>query len=289
MLDRKGSVHEGGIRVPCFVRWPGTLEPGRVVEPVAAHIDLTPTLLEACGVAKPEAVAFDGRSLLPLLRGEPVDWPDRTLYFQWHRGDVPELHRAFAARSGRYKLGPAEGGRADSRCPDRSHYELYDMVADPLEQTDIAAEQPEVVAAMLRDMKPGSAMSRVDPELRPAPDPPRLARRGPGDPDPPGLARRGDRLGARRDGRLGGRGRPTRRVRPRSHLRRGPARTVHARTGGDLGQTREIGPDTRTCRIEGIELPTGPGRSGPGSTAPDGAVGALSGRDPSTGTNELKD
>src|SRR5438876_8306523 len=54
LLERKGSVHEGGIRVPCFIRWPaGKLEPGRVVDRIAAHIDLTPTLLAACGVPKP--------------------------------------------------------------------------------------------------------------------------------------------------------------------------------------------------------------------------------------------
>ena len=148
MLGVKTSVHEGGIRVPCFIRWPGTLEPGRVVEQAAAHIDLAPTLLEACAVAKPESVAFDGRSLLPLLKGQAGDWPDRTLYFQWHRGDVPELHRAFAARSGRYKLVQPKG--VEPLPLPEPHYELYDMIADPLEQADVSEKHPEIVAAMLR-------------------------------------------------------------------------------------------------------------------------------------------
>ena len=195
LRDRKGSVHDGGIKVPCFVRWPGTLEPGRVVEPIAAHIDLAPTLLAACGVAKPAGVAFDGRDLLPLLKGEAVDWPERTLYFQWHRGDVPELHRAFAARSGRFKLAQPLGVEPGP-LPRPTHFELFDMVADPLEKEDIADRHPEVVAAMLRGYE---AWFR-DVESTRHFEPPRIhlgsAGRGPGHADPPGLAGRGHRPGS---------------------------------------------------------------------------------------------
>ena len=64
----------------------------------------------------PEGVAFDGKSLLPLLKGDVPDWPDRTLFAQWHRGDVPERYRAFAARSQRYKLvRPEQAQHARSR------------------------------------------------------------------------------------------------------------------------------------------------------------------------------
>jgi arylsulfatase A-like enzyme len=146
MKARKGSTYEGGIHVPCFVRWPGTLPAGREVEQVAAHIDIAPTLLEACGVTKPGKVAFDGKSLWPLLKGDKVDWPDRTLYFQWHRGDEPELNRACAARSQRYKLVQPVGPTPMK--PGKVEFELYDMEKDPLEEKNIAADQPEVVAAM---------------------------------------------------------------------------------------------------------------------------------------------
>jgi len=144
MLDRKTSVHEGGIRVPCFVRWPGHFAAGRVIDRIAAHIDLTPTLLDACGVKGPEGVSFDGRSLLPLLEGKADAWPDRTLFAQWHRGDVPELYRAFAARSQRYKLVRPETAKG----PVDRTLELYDMEADPLEMKNIAAEHPDVVSRM---------------------------------------------------------------------------------------------------------------------------------------------
>ena len=91
----KGSVFDGGIRVPCYLRWPEHF-PGRlVVEKIAAHIDLMPTLLDACGISPPEGLKLDGKSLLPLITGkQTAGWPDRTLYFQWHRGDQPEAGRA---------------------------------------------------------------------------------------------------------------------------------------------------------------------------------------------------
>jgi arylsulfatase A-like enzyme len=137
MRGKKGTVYEGGIRVPCFVRWPGTLKPGATVDRLAAHIDLAPTILEACGVAKPGKVQFDGKSLLPLAKGRKTEWPDRTLFFQWHRGNQPQAWRDCAAHTQRWKL---VNGKA-----------LYDLDADPAESQDVAASHPEVVAGLRRD------------------------------------------------------------------------------------------------------------------------------------------
>lgn len=141
---RKGSVYEGGIRVPFFIRWPGRFEAGRKLDAVAAHIDVVPTLLEACEVAKPEGLALDGVSLLPLLEGKTTDQPDRTLCFQWHRGDVPELFRCFAARDARWKL-VQPLGTAPGEGPEHPKFELYDLESDPYEQHDRAGEKPEIV------------------------------------------------------------------------------------------------------------------------------------------------
>jgi arylsulfatase A-like enzyme len=147
MFEQKGTTYEGGIRVPFYVRWPGHYPPGREVDRVAAHVDVTPTLLDVCDVRRPEGVTLDGRSLRPLLEASGAPWPDRTLYFQWHRGDVPQRFRAFAARNQRYKLvqpagaGDAKGGWAPS-------FKLYDMSADPLEERDVASARPEVIASM---------------------------------------------------------------------------------------------------------------------------------------------
>jgi arylsulfatase A-like enzyme len=142
----KGSVYEGGIHVPFFVRWPRRLKAGHVVEQPAAHIDVVPTLLAACGAEPPQGVRFDGRNLLRLWEGNSTDWPDRNLYFQWHRGDVPELHRAFAVRGPRYKLVQAAGVGEQMR--PEFKFELFDLAEDPGEQHDLAAEKPKIIDQM---------------------------------------------------------------------------------------------------------------------------------------------
>lgn len=134
MRGTKGTVYEGGIRVPCFLRWPRMIQAGRKIDRIAAHIDILPTVLEACGTDKPSGLSLDGKSLMPLLRGDKTEWPDRTLYVQWHRGDEPELFRSCAARNQRYKL-------VDGK-------ELYDLESDPGEQKDIASAHPDIVARM---------------------------------------------------------------------------------------------------------------------------------------------
>jgi arylsulfatase A-like enzyme len=147
MLMRKGSVHEGGIRVPFFVRWPGQLPADRDIDRIAAHIDIVPTLCAACEVTLDKKLKIDGVNLLPLWKGEKTDWPDRTLYFQWHRGDVPELHRACAARSQNWRLVQPEGA-GEKPLPKNFRFKLYDMASDPLEEHDVAERHPEIVAKM---------------------------------------------------------------------------------------------------------------------------------------------
>ncbi len=133
MRGTKGSVHEGGVRVPCFIRWKGRIAPGTQVEQIAAHIDLLPTLAELCGAEIPGThPPLDGRSLVPLLMGESVNWPDRTIFTINNRAE-PELSPG-AARTQQYRL--VRTGR---------RYELYDMIADPEQRRDIAESKPEVV------------------------------------------------------------------------------------------------------------------------------------------------
>jgi arylsulfatase A-like enzyme len=139
----KGSVFDGGIHVPCYIRWPGRFPAGQVVDRIAAHIDLAPTLLDACGVPPPDGVRFDGKSLILLLKGiQNAGWPERTLFFQWHRGEQPEPDRAFAARTQAYKLVRPEAPEGARKKPG---LQLFDMAHDPLELHDIALEHPEIV------------------------------------------------------------------------------------------------------------------------------------------------
>ncbi len=131
MRQLKGSIYEGGIRVPFFVKWPAAIEAGAVVDRLAAHIDVTPTLLEAAGATT--VAKMDGRSLLPLARDAKArdTWSDRTIFLQWHRGDKPEKFRQSAVLTQRYKLANGK--------------ELYDLDKDPAESKDIAAEEPSMV------------------------------------------------------------------------------------------------------------------------------------------------
>ena len=125
MRGRKGSPHEGGSRVPCFIRWPEHIKPGEVIKPIAAHIDILPTLVELLALPKPETKPLDGVSLAPLLADPNAEWPDRMLFGKWSR--------AGSVRTQRYRLIVAPDG-----------VELYDMQNDPGEQTDISVSAPDV-------------------------------------------------------------------------------------------------------------------------------------------------
>jgi arylsulfatase A len=124
LRGRKGTVYEGGTRVPFFLRWPGHAEPGRKVDRLAAHIDVFPTLLDLCGV---EARPVDGVSLKPLLSGAPT-WPSRIVFS--HADHQPDPLKPFpgAARDQRWKMVNGD--------------ELYDLVADPAEAKNVATEHP---------------------------------------------------------------------------------------------------------------------------------------------------
>ncbi len=135
MRAGKGSEYDGGHRVPFFIYWPGgSLTGGRDVTPITAHVDVLPTLLELCAVAAPPHVKFDGQSLVPLLRGEATDWPDRILVTDSQRVKDPIKWRKSAVMTSDWRL---VNGR-----------ELYAIKADPAQQSDVASGHPDVVARL---------------------------------------------------------------------------------------------------------------------------------------------
>jgi uncharacterized sulfatase len=127
----KASTWEGGVRVPFIARWPGRIPAGVVTPAMGAAVDLLPTVARAIGAPLPAGRALDGRDLLPVLEG--ADRAGRT-EFLYLNGMALE-----AARDGRFKLklNPQAGGR--------TALELYDLVNDPGERWDIAAEHPDIV------------------------------------------------------------------------------------------------------------------------------------------------
>ena len=133
MKGRKGSAHEGGGRVPFFVRYPRRISPGKVIKPIAAHIDLLPTLMEYCGVRNYKTKPLDGRSLVPLIESKPSAWPRRTLFTVWGGTRLQDGRRA--VRTDRWRAVNEKRG-----------WELYDMLNDPLQKQNLAQAKPDVLA-----------------------------------------------------------------------------------------------------------------------------------------------
>ena len=144
--DKKASVYDGGIRVPFLIRWPEKFKKDIKIDRIAMHIDLLPTLMDACKI--PERDGFDGKSLMPLLTGNAGEWPDRTLFQQIHRGDKPQKYRNFMVRNQKYKLVQPVGKKWEA-LPENPEFLLFDMENDPGEQNNIAANKQEIVAKML--------------------------------------------------------------------------------------------------------------------------------------------
>lgn len=129
MKGRKGSVDEGGSRVPLFIRWPGRIPAGRVVREIAAHIDLLPTLLELCDVPKPDGPQLDGMSLARRLRDLPFKPVNRMLFTDGYRGDPNPKRMKGAVRTQRWRAVLNQG-----------RWSLYDMLTDPGQQRDVARQ-----------------------------------------------------------------------------------------------------------------------------------------------------
>ena len=147
MRGMKGTVHEGGMRVPLFVRWPNRFAADTVVEPIAMHVDLLPTIAELCGVTNPETLPLDGKSLVPLLQGNSTGWPERTLFSRspgWR--SMVEIRepvlRDLSPYSGTVRT---QQWRAVN---EGSAWQLYDMIADPSQKNDVATEHPNVTARL---------------------------------------------------------------------------------------------------------------------------------------------
>ena len=140
MRGGKGSLFEGGQRVPCFIRWPGKLEAGKRVTRIAQHVDVLPTLLDLAGVPLPATPPLDGRSLTPLLRGEEVEWPERLLFEISGRGGndgAPIAKYPGTVRSDTHRW-----------VHDNKQEMLFDLRSDPGEKNNIAAQQPEITATL---------------------------------------------------------------------------------------------------------------------------------------------
>lgn len=130
MRGQKGTVDEGGLRSVCYLSWPAVLPQGQVVRQISGAIDLLPTLTSLAGVTRAGDLPLDGRDLSPLLTGQTVNWPDRTIFSVWG-GRV-------SARTQQFRLDDA--GR------------LYDMYEDPGQTKPVNAEHADTAVRLQREV-----------------------------------------------------------------------------------------------------------------------------------------
>lgn len=149
MKGRKGSTDEGGVRVPCFVRWPGHIAPRAVIRPIAGAIDLLPTLASLAGIKLKAGKPLDGVDLKPLLLGTAKAWPERRIFsYQGGRASV---------RTDRYRL--------DTRGA------LFDMQEDPGQDRNVAQRHPEVASGLSAELArwKKEALAGIEKDDRPFP------------------------------------------------------------------------------------------------------------------------
>jgi arylsulfatase A len=153
LREGKMTTWEGGVRMPCIMRWPGHIPAGTVCREPAMTIDLLPTLAKLAGADLPRH-KIDGLDIWPLISGQPgAESPHEAYYFYWNN----ELQ---AVRSGRWKLllphtyitlgdKPAgKDGRPAKYDQGKTPLALYDLEKDSGEKNNVSGEHPEIVTRL---------------------------------------------------------------------------------------------------------------------------------------------
>ena len=147
MRGMKTAVDDGGIRSPLLFHWPAKVKAGSSSDSLSAHIDLLPTILDACGVDVPAGHKVDGRSFLPLLTGERKGLPQRQVVLQTHRGNKPQQYHHFAIHEHPWKLVHPSGFGKESFAGEPK-LELYNLSNDPRQKNDLAGDRQDVAARL---------------------------------------------------------------------------------------------------------------------------------------------
>jgi arylsulfatase A-like enzyme len=137
LRGRKGSLYEGGVRVPLIVRWKGRIAAGSMSDRVTGFEDWLPTLLELCGATN-RLAGIDGISFAPTLLGKQQ--PARPFLYR----EFPAYGGQQSVRSGDWKA--IRQHLANRRQPIRT--ELYNLKSHPSESRDVAAENPDLLARL---------------------------------------------------------------------------------------------------------------------------------------------
>jgi len=159
MRGKKAQVHEGGLRVPFFMKIPQLNNvKGKLIDKPSAHIDLLPTLLELCNVPYPVGVKLDGVSLVKAIKGDDSFLQNREIYTHNQPWEVFEASCSGGYRDGQYRL-------VLSRDRDTM---LFDLVTDPLQKNDLAQEKNDLLWTMINNYQAWFD-DAVDGEMKPIP------------------------------------------------------------------------------------------------------------------------
>lgn len=168
LRSEKGTLYEGGVRVPCIVRWPGIIPAGKTSDALTVTMDFYPTFLEVAKLAPHAGQTLDGVSLLPVLRDAAARWTRDTLY--WH---LPHYHHstpASAVRQGDWKL---------IEFFEDGALELYNLREDLGEQRNVALQHPDRTRALHAALKSWRVTVNARmPEPNPDHDPARAQQLG---------------------------------------------------------------------------------------------------------------
>ena len=156
---KEGRIYDEIIRIPLIFWFPEVMPAGRVIEEPVQCIDVMPTILDLLDLPLPEGA--QGRSLLPLVKGEP-GWANRPVFIETsgagYTADEEQYRQRFRAlRSERWKLIYAS--------PEKAHY-LYDLVDDPGEIRDVAEEFPQVVDSLRTLLNEWVLYTQMRPYMR---------------------------------------------------------------------------------------------------------------------------
>lgn len=145
LRGHKGSLYEGGHRIPAIAWWPGMIPANTVSDALGISIDIMPTILSIAGIEKPDSLSLDGIDISPILFDESVSLPERSLFWA---GLSNSGRRSEAVREGPWKL-IVQHPDAPEGTYENETTELYNLEGDLVESTDLAGEMPGRVSAML--------------------------------------------------------------------------------------------------------------------------------------------
>ncbi len=160
LRGRKRYLWEGGIRVPCMIRWPAVIPGDQVSGVPVSNVDLLPTLAGICGITIPRDLTIDGADIAPVLTGKTFD---REIPLSWHfyapvEGPNSVLREGDWILTAKWDGGEYSRGRftrsytEDIKTAELTDFELYNIRKDVSQETNLMNEYPEVYKRMKQEL-----------------------------------------------------------------------------------------------------------------------------------------